>query len=33
MYHIKEEFEYDFHLDENAAIRLNGGVDKTIYNV
>lgn len=30
---IKDEFEIDFHIDEMKAIKLNGRVDKVIYNV
>ena len=30
---IKSEFEIDFHIDEAKAIKLNGQIDKKIYNV
>ena len=30
---IKSEFELDFHLDEGRAMKLNGKIDKKIYNV
>lgn len=30
---IKEEFELDFHIDEQKALKLNGLIDKKIYNV
>ena len=31
--HIKNEFELDFHINEDAAMQLNGTIDKEIYNV
>ena len=30
---IKSEFELDFHLDVEKAMKLNGQIDKKIYNV
>jgi len=30
---LKEEFNTDFHLDEQNAMDLNGTIDKNIYNV
>ena len=30
---LKSEFELDFHLDEEKAMKLNGAIDKNIYNV
>lgn len=31
--YTKEQFEYDFHMDEEKALKLNGGIDRDIYNV
>ena len=30
---IKNEFEVEFHVDEEKAMEINGVIDKKIYNV